>query len=76
MMLLKLKGCETLGEVVYIKDILRLMDGKKKVVTFRCNPIVLDFLKERSVEKNVSLSSLVNDILTEYYEDKTGLWKY
>ena len=65
-----------MGEVVYINDILRLMDGKKKVVTFRCNPIVLDYLKEVSVDKGVSLSSLVNGILTEYYEDKTGLWKY
>ena len=59
---------------MYINDILRLMNTEKKeVVTFRCKPVVLEYLKEVAEENHISLSSVVDNIVTEFYEKKEEL---
>lgn len=58
-----------MNKEMYLNDVLKSINAerKKKVVTFRCNPIVLARLINVAKEKNVSVSSLVDSIVTDWW---------
>ena len=57
-----------MSEAVYINDIIKQLNkNKKEVVTFRCNPKVLDGLKKIADENDISLSYLVDSIVTDWW---------